>query len=112
MEKLLFGDFEEQYTNYETAAIAILPVPYDGTSTWMKGADMGPRAILEASPNMEFYDIETDSEVFRQGIATLEPVTEDSSPETMAAAVEHRMDAILKDNKFPVMLGEIGRAHV
>lgn len=105
MEKLLFGDFEEQYTNYETAAIAILPVPYDGTSTWMKGADMGPRAILEASPNMEFYDIETDSEVFRQGIATLEPVTEDSSPETMAAAVEHRMDAILKDNKFPVMLG-------
>lgn len=105
MEKLLFGDFEEQYANYETAAIAILPVPYDGTSTWMKGADMGPRAILEASPNMEFYDIETDSEVFRQGIATLEPVTEDSSPETMAAAVEHRMDAILKDNKFPVMLG-------
>ena len=59
MDKLLYGDFEEQYTDYETAEIAILPVPYDGTSTWLKGADKGPRAILEASPNMEFYDIET-----------------------------------------------------
>ena len=55
MDKLLYGDFEEQYTDYETAEIAILPVPYDGTSTWLKGADKGPRAILEASPNMEFY---------------------------------------------------------
>ena len=33
MDKLLYGDFEEQYTDYETAEIAILPVPYDGTST-------------------------------------------------------------------------------
>lgn len=105
MEKLLFGDFEEQYTDYETAEIAILPVPYDGTSTWIKGADQGPRAILEASPNMEFYDIETDSEVFKHGIATLDPVTENATPEDMANAVEQRMDTILKDKKFPVMLG-------
>lgn len=105
MEKLLYGDFEEQYHRYETAAIAILPVPYDGTSTWLKGADKGPQAILEASPNMEFYDIETDSEVFRHGIATLDPVLEASTPEAMAKAVEEKMDGILKDKKFPVMLG-------
>ena len=105
MEKLLYGDFEEQYTNYETAAIAILPVPYDGTSTWLKGADKGPQAILEASPNMEFYDIETDSEVFKQGIATLDMVTENTSPEAMAHEVEMRIDQILKDKKFPVLLG-------
>ena len=67
MDKLLYGDFEEKYTDYESAAIAILPVPYDGTSTWIKGADKGPQALLEASFNMEFYDIETDSEVFRRG---------------------------------------------
>lgn len=105
MEKLLYGDFEEQYTRYDTAEIAILPVPYDGTSTWIKGADKGPRAILEASPNMEFYDIETDSEVYKCGIATLDPVTEDTSPEAMADEVEHRMDKILQDKKFPVLLG-------
>lgn len=105
MKKLLYGDFEEQYTNYETAAIAILPVAYDGTSTWLKGADKGPQAILEASPNMEFYDIETDSEVFKQGIATLDMITENTSPEAMAHEVEVQIDQILKDKKFPVLLG-------
>ena len=105
MKKLLYGDFEEQYTNYETAAIAILPVAYDGTSTWLKGADKGPQAILEASPNMEFYDIETDSEVFKQGIATLDMITENTSPEAMAHEVEVRIDQILKDKKCPVLLG-------
>lgn len=105
MEKLNYGEFEEEFTVYENAAIAILPVPYDGTSTWLKGADKGPKAILEASVNMEFYDIETDSEVFTHGITTLEPITEDSSPKAMAAEVERRVDALLKDKKFPVVLG-------
>lgn len=105
MEKLNYGEFDEEFMVYENAAIAVLPVPYDGTSTWLKGADKGPEAILEASANMEFYDIETDSEVYTHGIATLEPVTENSSPEAMAEEVEHRVDAILKDKKFPVILG-------
>lgn len=105
MEKILYGDFEEKYTDYKTAEIAILPVPYDGTSTWLKGADKGPQALLEASFNMEFYDIETDSEVFKHGIATLDAVTEDSSPENMTNEVERRMNAILDDKKFPVLIG-------
>ena len=105
MGKVLFGDFEEQYTDYNTAKIAILPVPYDGTSTWIKGADKGPQAILEASPNLEFYDIETDSEVFKHGIATLDAVAETSSPEAMAAAVEIQVNKIFEDKKFPVLLG-------
>lgn len=100
-----FGDFTAEQTRYESAEIAILPVPYDGTSTWIKGADRGPEALLEASYNLEFYDIETDSEVYRRGIATLEPVTESSSPEAMACEVERRMTAILADGKFPVLIG-------
>ena len=100
-----FGDFTEEETNYETAAIAILPVPYDGTSTWIKGADKGPQALLEASYNLEFYDIETDSEVFKKGIATLSPVLTDQSPEAMADDVQARMRHILADGKFPVMIG-------
>lgn len=105
MEKLNYGGLEEEFTNYESARIVVLPVPYDGTSTWLKGADKGPGAILEASANMELYDIETDSEVYTKGIATLEPVTEDSSPEAMSDAVEMKVDALLNDKKFPVILG-------
>lgn len=100
-----FGDFEDQYTDYDKSQIAILPVPYDGTSTWIKGADRGPQALLEASFNMEFYDIETGTEVYRKGIATLPPVTEDSTPESMSEEVERRMDTLFDDGKFPVLIG-------
>lgn len=105
MEKLNYGGLENEFTDYENAKIVVLPVPYDGTSTWLKGADKGPAAILEASANMELYDIETNSEVYKQGIATLDPVTEDASPEAMSDAVETRIDTILNDKKFPVLLG-------
>ncbi|MCK7469265.1 MAG: arginase family protein [Desulfosudis oleivorans] len=54
----------------ESARIVVLPVPYDETSTWLKGADQGPAAIIAASANMELFDIETGSEVFRRGIFT------------------------------------------
>ncbi len=105
MEKLNYGGLEEEFTDYENAKIVVLPVPYDGTSTWLKGADKGPEAILEASANMELYDIETDSEVYTKGIATLDPVTENASPEAMSDAVEMKVDVLLNDKKFPVILG-------
>ncbi|MEN8126263.1 MAG: agmatinase [Planctomycetota bacterium] len=100
-----FGDFETEYTNSETAAISILPVPYDGTSTWVKGADKGPGAILDASYNLEFYDIETDSEVFRKGIFTESAVKGFDTPEEVAEVVRQRMSALLDKDKFPVVLG-------
>lgn len=105
IEMRKYGDFSAAETRYETAAIAILPVPYDGTSTWMKGADKGPEALLEASYNLEFYDIETDSEVYKRGIATLPPVLTNDSPEAMSAEVQRRMESIWDDGKFPVLIG-------
>ena len=42
-----FGGDEVVY-NYSDSEIIIVPVPYDETSTWIKGADKGPDAILDA----------------------------------------------------------------
>lgn len=100
-----FGGLEEKYSNPENARVVILPIPYDETSTWGKGADDGPAAILEASANMEIYDIETNSEVYKIGIHTTEPVTEKSSPENMVYAVEAEVSKFLKLGKFVVGLG-------
>jgi agmatinase len=99
-----FGGNEVVY-NYAESAIIILPVPYDETSTWMRGADKGPDAILEASVNLEFYDIETSSEAHLQGIHTVEPVIEKETPEKLVQAVYDRTLSLLKDRKFPVIIG-------
>lgn len=98
-----FGDFGK--VEYDDARIVIIPVPYDGTSTWIKGADKGPEALLEASFNLEFYDIETDSEVWKRGIFTDNPVIEKSSPEAMYAAVLDRVQYHLNNKKYCVLVG-------
>jgi len=100
-----YGDLPKKYTKEKDARVVILPVPYDGTSTWVKGADKGPEALLEASANMELYDIETDTEVYRIGIHTAKPVTESDSPESMVRAVRKRSEEYLGKGKFLVTLG-------
>lgn len=70
-----------------------------------KGADKGPKAFLEASENMELYDIETDSEVYKQGIYLSQPVTESSSPEAMVEAVTEKVKSYLNRNKFVTLFG-------
>jgi len=106
MSKAIYlGDIEKQYCDPAKSRVAIIPVPYDGTSTWGKGADKGPAAIIDASANMELYDIESDSEPYKIGIFTDEPVTENRTPEKMVEAVAKRTGQHLENGKFPVVLG-------
>lgn len=100
-----FGGIENKYSAYDTSKVVVLPVPYDETSTWLKGADKGPAAILEASANMELYDIETDSQVYKQGIFTAEPVTERTTPEKMIQAVQQQTAQHLAKGKFVITIG-------
>ena len=106
MTKAIYlGDIEKKYSEPAGSKVAIIPVPYDETSTWGKGADKGPAAIIEASANLEHYDIETDCEPYRVGIFTDEPVTEKSSPEKMIEAVENRIARHIAEGKFPIVVG-------
>lgn len=95
----------DENASLEKSEIAILSIPYDGTSTWIKGADKGPEAIYEASCAVELYDIETDSEVYLKGIYTAPPVLESSSPDAMVEAVYDEAKKYLNLNKFLVSLG-------
>jgi agmatinase len=71
----------------------------------MKGSDKGPDAILNASVNLEFYDIETESEVHKKGIHTIDPIREKRSPETLVNAVYEKALELLLEKKFPVIIG-------
>ena len=101
----VFFELEPEYRNPERSAAAILPVPYDRTSSWKKGADRGPEAILDASTYVEVYDIETDSEPFRHGIATLQPVLCSDPPEQLATQVNNRVGGLLDRGQLPVVVG-------
>ena len=100
-----YAGIPENYAKLETANVVLIPVPYDGTSTWQKGADKGPNTFLNASENMELYDIETDSEVYKQGIYLAEPITVNATPEAMADAVHQETKSYIKKNKFVTVFG-------
>lgn len=100
-----FGGIPEEFAKYDKSKIVLIPVPFDGTSTWQKGADKGFEAFIEASENMELYDIETDSEVYKNGISILNAITEKSSPEAMVEAVHKSVQHQIKRNKFVTLFG-------
>ncbi len=52
-----YAGIPDEYAELDSAKIVLIPVPYDGTSTWIKGANKGPEAFLEASENMEMENI-------------------------------------------------------
>jgi agmatinase len=100
-----FAGVEDQYCQKNTSKIFLQSIPYDGTSTWGKGADKGFEAFLDALENMELYDIETNSEVYKKGIHILPEITENKSPESMCDAVYICAKELLKTGVFPTFFG-------
>lgn len=100
-----FAGIEDQYADKEKAAIYLQSIPYDGTSTWGKGADKGFAAFADAAENMELYDIETDSEVYRKGIHILPEAPSFDSAEAMYKYTYENTKALLKSGRFLTFFG-------
>ena len=102
---LNFGGLEPEFSDFGRARTVVLPAPYDFSTTYQSGTRLGPRAILDASRNMELWDEEVGA-TYRSGIHTLaelEPTAR--GPEAMAERVEQAMSWIFGHDKLPVLLG-------
>lgn len=100
-----YAGIPEQYAKLDRSEIVLIPVPYDGTSSWQKGADKGFEAFLEASKNMELYDIETNSEVYKKGVFIAEIIDENTTPEAMVEQVYKTVKRYIQKNKFVTVFG-------
>ncbi len=102
-----FLAIEAEYSSFENSAIAILPIPYEATTSYGKGTKKGPKAILRASAFVEFYDDETEKELcFEKGIATLAPLSfKKMNPENAMNLIETTVASLLETGKFLVCLG-------
>ena len=112
MTKKNYAGIPDEYSSIENSRIALIPMSYDGTSTWQRGADIGPQAFLEASENMELYDIETDSEVYKEGVFLADELKGYESPEDMVEEVyketyhflSKNLAKNVKNSKFQICL--------
>lgn len=92
--------------DYENAKVVIFPVPYSSTTYWGSGTKEGPQEIIQVSRHLELYDIETKKDHSKEGIFTL-PFLEPSkeSPKETMDRIKSVIDRLLKNGKFPLMLG-------
>lgn len=104
MQKDNYFDIDEKYRTYENSKSVIIPVPFDKTTTYGKGSNFGPKAILDATSQVETYDIETQCEPYLCGIYAEKEIKADTS-EQMLSQVREMTKLHLKNNKFPIILG-------
>lgn len=100
-----FLDLSAEFAEFKTAAVAILPVPYEGGVTYGAGTAQGPDAVINASQHLELYDEILKAEPFRMGIATLMPLKSPSDLKDLHEAIYRCSKAVIKENKFMVLLG-------
>lgn len=101
-----FGGIDEpEFTDFETSRVLILPISYEGTVSYGTGTGAGAMAIVNASRNMELYEEETDSEVYKVGIHTLKEFLPHSTPEAMMDSLYEHSKNLIKSGKFLCMLG-------
>ena len=103
---LNFGGIdEEQYSSFDPAAILVWPVSYEGTVSYGTGTGAGAMAIIDASRNMELYEEETDTEVYKLGIHTLPLFLPKEKPEIMMDGLYQEATNLLRSDKFLCTLG-------
>ncbi len=99
------GIDEEKYSNFQAARIIVFPVSYEGTVSYGMGTGAGAMAIVDASRNMELYEEETDSEVYKIGILTTEEFKPLETPEKMMEGLYQKSKELVSSGKFVCMLG-------
>jgi agmatinase len=91
----------------------VLPIPYEGTTSYGAGTRFGPAAIIDASREVELFDREFGYEAaLEYGVHTLPRMALDhSSPTAMIAKVERAVTGILSGDPTPELLVTLGGEH-
>ena len=101
---------EDVAADYRAARVAILPIPYETTTSYRKGCERGPGALLDASQQVEFYDDELDRESWGVGIWTHGAIADTQiqpalASEIMLAETQRATARLIQDGKFVVAIG-------
>jgi agmatinase len=104
-----FGGIEEKYTKFGKSRVVILPIPLEKTTSYGRGTENGPGAIIEASKYMELYDQELDCSPYTVGIHTDFSIEAANLPmlslQESLSLIESKASSLFERNKFFVSLG-------
>src|SRR5256885_4438007 len=99
------GIAEAEFSSFDKSRILVWPVSYEGTVSYGGGTGRGAMAIIDASRNMELYDDETDAEIYKLGIHTIDESPSLDPPERMMNSLYDRAQQLVGSGKFVTMIG-------
>lgn len=92
-------------TSYKKSWAVIVPFGMEATVSYGQGTRRGPKAIIEASHQLNENDEQTLKPVYRCGIATLKETRIPKNPKLALNSLRDTVLQILADKKFPIVLG-------
>ncbi len=102
-----FLGLEEKYSSsYEDSKAIIIPFGLEASVSYGSGTKNGPKAMIEASHEVELFDITSWQETFKEiGISTIkEPIVKKDIALALSQ-LEEMVNNVLSDNKFPFIFG-------
>ena len=108
-----FLGLPDELASPKRARAWILPIPYEGTTSYGAGTREGPQAIIAASRQVELFDREFDCEpAIAIGVHTMNPLAlEHRSPEAMIQSIDKAVASILTGRPKPETLVVLGGEH-
>ncbi len=102
-----FLGLDSKHSNFETSQALLLPVPYELTTSYGQGTRQGPRALIEASRQVELYDREFGREcALDWGVHTLPFLAPNyASPEVAHAEIAEAVAEYAGAGKLLCVLG-------
>ncbi len=92
-------------TSYKKAKVVIVPFGYEATVSYGSGTKNGPKAIIEASRQVEAIDEQTKKAAYKHGMFTLAEPRLSKDPKKTLNLLANITGKIVKDKKFPLVLG-------
>ncbi|NPA40394.1 MAG: agmatinase [Thermodesulfobacteria bacterium] len=92
--------------NNSKAGVALIPAPFEFTTSWQKGTSLAPIEVLKVSPNMEFLDEEFFLEPAKElGFFTYPCEELPFNLEDALKTLEKKVLDALKESRFPIIIG-------
>ncbi len=104
-EQINFMNLPKEYAG-ENSRFLIVSIPWENNTSYGVGASKGSNSIIEASKQLEYFDIELEKEIFEKGIELKEiDFNAKDKPENATNKIKEFTEKIDIKKKFPVFLG-------
>ena len=107
-KKLNFMNVPAEYSDKKKSKVVIIPISYDIPLAHGTGAYMAPEAIIKASTNVDYFDLELESEPYIKGIYTEDIFSlKDKNFITKISPkiINYLAGLKITKDKFPIILG-------